>query len=94
MFQSFDTWVDVMSWARRNLPLYYQAPMNIYPVRLWREAPTRAHATYIVRARTLRITSSDAVGRGRLRTADPFTADKDHLDRFLRPMSPRKEQST
>jgi hypothetical protein len=84
-FEGFESWEDVMSWARRGLPLYYHAPLNICPVRLWHEAPTRAHATYLVRARTLRLTPPDAIGRGPERTADPFTADKKHLSRFKRP---------
>lgn len=82
-FQPFDSWQDVLIHAQGDRGLWYKAPMNHAPVRLWHEAPTRAHTTYSLKARTIRITPADAVGRGKARTADPFTADKGHLVRFF-----------
>ncbi len=54
----FNSWSEVLEYARSGAPLYYHAPLNVRPVRL---------------------------GGVIRRTSDPFTADKGHLDRFLRP---------
>lgn len=81
----FNTWHDVLAWARAGKPLYYHAPLNVSPVRLWPGVPVRGSAFYTVRPRTIRITPADAHGRGKERMADPFTADAKHLDRFRRP---------
>ena len=75
----FDSWSAVMAAARRGETLYYWAPMDHQSVAL---TPGKHARGYIVRARTLRIYPSGSFGRGRARTADPFTADKGHLDRF------------
>jgi len=74
-FCGFETWTDVLTYARRGELLYYHAPLDIEPVRLW---------TFEVRPRTIRIWPPGSEGRGRTRTADPFTADHHHLDRFRR----------
>ena len=74
-FATFASWQEVLSFARTGAPLFYWAPMNIAPVRLYR---------FEVRPRTIRITPPDAHGRGRMRTADPFSADAGHLSRFRR----------
>ncbi len=81
-FQPFTSWKEVLDHAQHRA-IWYQVPLNPKPVRLWHESPTRAHTTYTVQARTIRITPPDAIGRGHQRTADPFTANKDHLDRFF-----------
>lgn len=81
----FATWAEVLAWAREGKPLYYHAPLSYSAVRLWPGVPVRGAAFYSVRPRTIRITPPDAHGRGAQRTADPFTADADHLSRFRRP---------
>ena len=82
----FDTWVDALRWAAAEKPIFYQAPMDHRATRLW---PKHTHpvtaASYEVRPRTIRIWPVGSTGRGRARTADPFTADAGHLDRFRRP---------
>lgn len=75
-FTGFSTWSDVLAYARTGAPLYYHAPMDAFPVRIFH---------FKVRARTIRIWPPGSQGRGRMRTADPFTADKGHLNRFRRP---------
>ena len=69
----FHTWKEVLAYARTGAPLYYQAPMNYQPSRLTK---------FQVKAKTIRIWPPGSEGRGRNRTADPFTADAHHLDRF------------
>lgn len=79
----FHSWSELMTYARAHGPLFYQAPMDHRATRL-----TPGHGTpnsYEVRARTIRIWPPGSVGRGRSRTADPFTADAGHLSRFFMP---------
>lgn len=80
---SFAAWKDVLAWCKAGKDVYYQAPMSPEPVKL-RAASTSGPApyTYELRARSLRIFPPGSIGRGRMRTADPFTADAGHLDRF------------
>lgn len=73
---SFDSWKDVLDYARTGAPLYYQGPMDYRATRLYR---------FTVRARTIRVWPPGSTGRGRMRTSDPFTADAGHADRFLKP---------
>lgn len=80
---SFSSWPDVLAYARTGGDLYYQAPLNYRPVRL--RPGKNQTLTYEVRARSIRIWPPGSIGRGRSRTADPFTADAGHLDRFSRP---------
>jgi len=84
-FATFATWPELLAYAATGEPLYYHAPLNVEPVRIWKREPEPGLPCYAVRARSLRITPPDAHGRGARRTADPFTADKGHLDRFKRP---------
>jgi hypothetical protein len=77
-FAHFPNWRAVLEYAAAGGPLYYHAPLDFRPVKLW---------DYKVRARTLRIWPHGSRGRGRMRTHDPFTADKGHLNRFLYPVS-------
>lgn len=74
-FARFASWQEVLAFAATGAPLFYWAPMQIAPVRLY---------SFEVRPRTIRITPPGATGRGRMRTADPFSADAKHLDRFRR----------
>jgi hypothetical protein len=79
----FHSWPELMTYARAGGPLFYKAPMDHRATRL-----TKGHGTpnsYEVRPRTLRIWPPGSVGRGRSRTADPFTADAGHLSRFFLP---------
>jgi hypothetical protein len=72
---AFNSWAEVLAYAAKGGPLFYHAPLDTKPV------PIR----YEARARTIRIFPPGSSGRGRMRTADPFTADSGHLDRFRRP---------
>lgn len=81
----FRSWPELMTYARAGGPLYYQAPMDH---RATRFRPGKGDLnTYEVRARTIRLWPPGSVGRGRNRTADPFTADPGHLSRFFLPTS-------
>ena len=82
----FDSWAAVLAWARAGRPLFYQAPLDVWPTRLWYGTPRGTDAYYFVRKRTIRVWPHGSVGRGKKRTADPFTADRGHLSRFLRPV--------
>jgi hypothetical protein len=72
-FEPFARWIDVLAHARNGGALYYHAPLDCSPVRL---------TDFQVKARTIRIWPLGSRGRGKGRTADPFTADAGHLDRF------------
>jgi hypothetical protein len=75
----FLSWQEVLLFARAGAVLYYHAPLDYARNRL---TPGKHPYGYVVRARTLRIYPPWSIGRGRHRTADPFTADKHHLSRF------------
>ena len=68
----FETFSDLLTYARSGEPLFYQAPMNRTPVRLG------FSIQYKVGKKGIRITPPRSEG-------DPFTADVGHLTRFLRP---------
>ncbi len=70
-----------MGAARRGEALHYRAPLDCVATKL---TPGKGPYHYAARVRTIRIWPPGSVGRGRFRTADPFTADKHHLDRFER----------
>lgn len=80
----FESWADVLTYARTGQPLYYQAPMDHQATRLRPGAKTIFG--FEVRAKTIRIWPSGSLGRGRSRTSDPFNADKGHLSRFSHPL--------
>jgi hypothetical protein len=83
----FTSWADVLAYAQTGEPIYYKAPMDRYPARLTPSNPkARSPFTYQAQTRTIKVWPSGSVGRGRNRTADPFSADAGHLDRFLRPV--------
>jgi hypothetical protein len=75
--ETFDSWADVLTYAKGGGHLYYKAPMDIMPHQI----------RYVTKARTIRVFPPGSSGRGRMRTSDPFTADKGHLDRMFRPGS-------
>jgi hypothetical protein len=83
--EHFHSWADVLAYARRGAPLYYHAPLDSHPVRIYPKTWDGEQLAYVVRARTIRIWPSGSTGRGRRRTSDPFTADAGHLDRFRYP---------
>jgi hypothetical protein len=87
----FASWRDVLEWAASGRPLFYKAPLDHKTVRLWQGKPSATGAFYEVRPRTIRIFPPGSTARGKYRTADPFTADAGHLDRFLRPVPPVEE---
>jgi hypothetical protein len=102
--EGFSSWSGVLAYARTGGPLYYQAPMDHRPTRLSPCHPGydthgRYHDAgrgcgpyqYFVRARTIRIWPPGSVGRGRGRTADPFSADAGHLGRFSKPVNGSEE---
>ncbi len=78
---SFSSWSEVMSAARAGEPLHYKAPLDPHSLRL-----TAGSGPYHYKAlgRTIRIWPPGSAGRGKFRTADPFTADAGHLARFSR----------
>lgn len=81
----FHSWKDVLAHAKKGAPLFYKAPMDHRAVRLSPRKEQGQEAVYEAHARTIRVWPYGSTGRGRSRTADPFTADSGHLDRFLRP---------
>jgi hypothetical protein len=84
-FTTYRTWHEVMEDARAGRDLYYHAPMDYQPTRLRALVPPngpRAPFTYVVMPRGIRIYPGGSVGRNK--TADPFTASSDHVDRFRR----------
>jgi len=78
---SFSTWSEVMAAARNGEPLHYRAPLDPHPLRLTKGT---GPYHYEARTRTIRIWPPGSAGRGKFRTADPFTADAGHLERFSR----------
>jgi hypothetical protein len=80
---AFKSWPEVLAYARTGGPLYYQAPMDQRPTMLRPGSGTPY--SYEAKARSIRIWPPGSTGRGRSRTADPFTADAGHLERFSRP---------
>lgn len=87
-FTSFGSWPEVLAYAATREPLYYWAPMDHRPVRMVSSTPGGGSPivvpAYEPRKRSIRIWPSGSLGRGRMRTADPFTAGAGHLDRFYR----------
>ena len=84
----FASWADVLAYAATGAPLYYRAPLDARATRLTAASDGkggRRVCTYVPRARTVRIYPPGCLGRGRGRTADPFTADAGHLARFSYP---------
>jgi len=90
---SFAAWAAVLAYARTGGPLFYRAPLDLRPTRLIPATPgtPRVPYTYEARPRTIRIFPPGCIGRGTRRTADPFTADAAHLDRFSRPATSAEE---
>lgn len=78
----FESWPDVLAYARTGGPLYYQAPLDRYATQLY---AGKSPPGYEAKARTIRIYPPGSTGRGRNRTSDPFNADSGHLDRFSHP---------
>lgn len=89
----FQTWKDVLAYAQTGAPIWYQAPMDHRPIKLHPRKEQGEERVYEAHARTIRVWPSGSTGRGRNRTADPFTADVSHLDRFRRPTGPAQEMS-
>jgi hypothetical protein len=82
----FSSWREVLDYAQAGGLLYYKAPMDHRPIPLRKAiGDYPVPLTYDPRARTIKIWPHGSVGRGRNRTADPFTADSGHLGRFSRP---------
>lgn len=78
----FESWPEVLAYAKTGGPLYYQAPLDHYATRLY---AGKNPPGYEVRARSIKIYPPGSTGRGRNRTSDPFTADSGHLPRFSHP---------
>jgi len=87
----FSSWNDVLAYAHGGGPLYYQAPMDARPTKLnqcYKHVARQPCApyTYAVRGKTIRIFPPGSNRRpSDPDRADPFTADKGHLDRFSAP---------
>lgn len=74
-YRNFQTWDEVMLYARSGKPLYYQGPLDARSTKL------DGHFYRMkVQKRTIRIIPPKAY-------ADPFTADKNHLSRFSYPIA-------
>lgn len=93
----FPEWADVLDYAHTGRPLYYQAPMDAFAVRLtqcfkhtrWQPC---APYTYVVRGKTIRIFPPGSNRRpSDPDRVDPFTATRGHLDRFSRPVNGSQE---
>jgi hypothetical protein len=83
----FASWADVLAYAATGGPLLYKAPMDARPIGLRaQDAGPRRVYTYELKARTIRIWPWGSLGRGHLRTSDPFNATAGHLDRFSKPV--------
>lgn len=81
-YQGFKTWQEVMDYAKSGKDLFYKAPLDRYDIRLVNSNdPERytGHCRMIVNKRTIRIIPPSGY-------ADPFTADRGHLDRISRPI--------
>jgi hypothetical protein len=68
-FATFDTWEEFMEHVQARRALYYQAPLDWQPVRVW--------------ARVL-VNGSVQCGPLFHRDADPFVVDPSHLTRLRR----------
>ena len=80
----FATWGDVLAAAKAGENLYYKAPLDHRATGLAPRTRSGQEQCYEARARSIRIWPPGSTGRGRWRTADPFTADAGHLDRFYK----------
>lgn len=79
---AFKSWPEVLASAKRGEALFYQAPLDRFPVTLTPANGSPGPYRYEARARTIRIYPPGCFGRGKLRTSDPFSADAGHLSRF------------
>lgn len=68
-YSSFSSWKELKDYVDDGKTVYYQAPLDRYPVRV------RAHTTSHKRTAKIRVTPLSL-------DADPFTADSGHLSRF------------
>jgi hypothetical protein len=73
-FQTFESWAQLLDHVAAGYPLFYHAPMDINPAQV---------SAVLRRDGKLRVTPIYA-------SADPFTADAGHLDRFRR--QPKNER--
>jgi hypothetical protein len=78
----FASWADVLAAAKAGENLYYRAPLDHRPTQLIPRSHSGQERCYEARARSIRIWPPGSTGRGRWRTADPFTADAGHFNRF------------
>ena len=91
-FTTYRSWHEVMQDARAGETLFYHAPLDRFPVRLTKGSG--GPYTYEVMARGVRIYPPGSSGRGKQRTSDPFTANAEHLERFRRPTSAPRVDTT
>ena len=77
----FSSWDEVLRAAKNGETLHYRAPLDPRALAL---TPGKGPYHYTVKAKTIRIWPPGSSGRGKFRTADPFTADRGHLARFER----------
>lgn len=89
MNTKFESWPEVLAYAKTGGPLYYQAPMDHHAQKFTPRSEKPYPYTYEVRARTIKMWPWGSFGRGHSRTSDPFTADSGHLERFSRPAETR-----
>lgn len=83
-FERFETWADVVSYAKQHGHLYYQASLDASPVRLDAKLPKRKPRNSVVPGDgwkgCIRLIPYAAL------EADPFVVFSDHLGRMRRPV--------
>jgi hypothetical protein len=83
-FERFESWADVVSYAKQHGHLWYQAPLDVKPTKLEATLPKRKPRGSMVPGdgwkECIRLTPHAAL------EADPFGVFSDHLARMRRPV--------
>lgn len=84
-FERFDSWSDVVSYAKQHGHVWYQAPFDAAPVKLDAKLPKRKPRNSMVPGdgwkECFRLIPHAAL------EADPFIVFSDHLSRMRRPVN-------
>lgn len=84
-YERFESWSDVVSYAKQHGHVYYQAPLDATPVRVEATLPKRKPRNSTVPGDgwkgVIKLTPHAAL------EADPFWVFSDHLARMRRPVS-------
>jgi hypothetical protein len=83
-YERFDSWADVVSYAKQHGHIWYQAPLDVKPTKLEATLPKRKPRNSMVPGdgwkECIRLIPHAAL------EADPFVAFSDHLGRMRRPL--------